>query len=131
MDKGLCSSIRAIGNLGTHEEALSDHILMYVDFDERDLFSGLINRPVSQHSREFTLEQADKVKAMLEDVIRIMEESKLGERVKGIARTLAREGPTHQAVRKYNSLYREAVEYVKGSNARIGRKSMATCDQTT
>ena len=48
MDRGLCPSIKAIGNLGTHEAADSDHVLLYVDFDERRLFSGLINRPPTQ-----------------------------------------------------------------------------------
>ena len=45
MDPALVQSITAIGYLGTHEGANSDHIMAYVDMDQRSLFAGLINRP--------------------------------------------------------------------------------------
>ena len=59
-DGALVQSIRRIGTLGLHEAIVSDHVMLYVDFDEKELFQGLINRPVRVPSREFILAQADK-----------------------------------------------------------------------
>ncbi|KAL7538600.1 hypothetical protein ACHAXR_008679 [Thalassiosira sp. AJA248-18] len=68
-DPGLVDAVKSIGYLGTHEGADSDHVLAFVDFDEKRLFRGKINRPVEAHSREFLLAQSDKVKAFLDELI--------------------------------------------------------------
>jgi hypothetical protein len=67
-DPALSLAIRHIGYLGTHEGADSDHCMAYVDFDETQLFHGLINRPVSHHSREILLAQADKVQEFVKQL---------------------------------------------------------------
>jgi hypothetical protein len=67
-DEVLLPAIRRIGTLGLHEAIISDHVMLYVDLDETELFQGLINRPVQVPSREFILAQADKCKKFLEVV---------------------------------------------------------------
>ena len=42
MDPSLSPAIDRIGYLGTHDGALSDHVVGYVDLDERILFAGLL-----------------------------------------------------------------------------------------
>ena len=60
MDPVLVGAIANIGYLATHEEAILDHVYAYVDFYEKLLFKGVINRPVELHSREFMIKQTDK-----------------------------------------------------------------------
>lgn len=61
-DEALLPAICRIGTLGLHEAIISDHVMLYVNLDEKELFQGLINRPVRVPSREFILAQADKCK---------------------------------------------------------------------
>jgi hypothetical protein len=64
-DEALLPAIKRIGTLGLHEALVSDHVMLYVDLDEKELFQGLINRPVRVPSREFILAQADKYKKFI------------------------------------------------------------------
>jgi hypothetical protein len=54
-DTALLPAIKRIGTLGLHEAMVSDHIMLYVDLDEKELFQGIINRPVRIPCREFIL----------------------------------------------------------------------------
>lgn len=60
VDPALLPAIRSIGYLGSTEANISDHTMAYIDFDEKLLFKGLINRPTEIHSREFMICQDDK-----------------------------------------------------------------------
>jgi hypothetical protein len=57
----LAPSIKSIGYLGTHMGADSDHVMAFVDFDEAQLFHGIINRPVMFQARDILISQTDKV----------------------------------------------------------------------
>ena len=61
MDAALVHSISHIGYLGTHEGAVSDHVMAYVDMDHTKLFSGLIHRPPTFNARKILIKQEDKV----------------------------------------------------------------------
>ena len=61
MDDSLVPSIERIGMLGSHEGVPSaDHSYLYVDFREKDLFRGRVNRPAPRDRRQFTLAQSEK-----------------------------------------------------------------------
>ncbi len=45
IDPALDSALTRIGYLGTHDGALSDHVMAMADFDESLLFAGILNRP--------------------------------------------------------------------------------------
>ena len=47
MDEKPTSAIQCVGTLGLHEAMVSDHVMLYVELDERKLFNGIINRPVA------------------------------------------------------------------------------------
>jgi hypothetical protein len=66
MDEGLIPAVREIGYLGTHQAVYSDHAMAWVDFDERVLFTGRINRPPLFMHRQFTLNQEDKVRDFMQ-----------------------------------------------------------------
>ena len=65
IDPALSLSTRSVGYLGTHMGADSDHCMAFIDFDERQLFNGIINRPVPHHSREILIAQTDKVQEFI------------------------------------------------------------------
>jgi hypothetical protein len=47
-DPALSPSLVRIGYLGTHDGVMSDHVMILADFDERRLFSGVLNRPINR-----------------------------------------------------------------------------------
>jgi hypothetical protein len=65
VDTAIVPAIQKIGTLGLHQAMVSDHVMVYVDLDEEELFQGKINRPVRVPCREFLLAQADKCEGFL------------------------------------------------------------------
>jgi hypothetical protein len=61
---------------------VSDHVMLYVDLDEKELFQGLINRPVRIPCREFILAQADKCKRFIDEFKKIAAAKDFSGRVK-------------------------------------------------
>ena len=80
----------------------SDHVMLYVDFDEKELFQGLINRPVRVPSREFILAQADKCDKFLKMVRELTRD--VPNRVNRLVHNFRRNGLTNQAIEEYNNL---------------------------
>ena len=134
VDRALSPSILRIGYLGSHQGAFSDHSLAYADFDETRLFQGVINRPVSHHSREILLEQTDKIQAFLDDVIPRMTSHAIPARTTALATLFTQVGATEESIHAYNSLYKEFLDAAKASSKKVGRKKfgyMRSSDLTT
>jgi hypothetical protein len=77
MDQKLLPAVQRVGTLGLHEAMFSDHVMVYMDLDEKILFNGIINRPVAVPSREFMLAQADKCEKFLKLFLEIVEKRRL------------------------------------------------------
>ena len=100
-DSALVGAIERIGYLGTHEGQFSDHVYAYVDFNEKKLFRGEINRPVDLYSREFLIEQTDKMVAFQKVLEKSLKLNLVKERVFNLAKSFAQ---TKQNVRAYQKL---------------------------
>ena len=122
MDKALLPSIKRIGYLGTHDGAPSDHLMAYVDMEQESMFAGLINRPPVAHSREILIEQEDKVQKFLREVQARFDEHTLAERVFELAKSFAEAGPSQENIDRYNKLYGQFLELVRGAAKKIGKK---------
>ena len=122
MDKALLPSISRIGYLGTHEGTPSDHITAYVDMDHESMFAGLINRPLMAQSREILIEQEDKVQNFLREVQARFSEHTLAERVFALAKSFVEAGPTTENIDRYNKLYGQFLELVRGAAKKTGKK---------
>jgi hypothetical protein len=105
MDKALCPVITHIGYLGTHDGALSDHVVGYVDFDEHKLFAGIINRPLPMHSREILIEQDDKVQEFLHALHPVLDAHTIKSRTFQLADDFATTGATGATRGAYQSIY--------------------------
>jgi hypothetical protein len=73
-DAALAPAVKRIGTLGLHHAIVSDHVMVYADIDEKELFQGRINRPVRVPTREFILAQEDKCKMFLDGFKRVATE---------------------------------------------------------
>ena len=122
MDRALCPALTAIGYLGTHDGAISDHVVGYADFNERALFAGIINRPLPLHSREILIEQSDKVQDFLASLYPVLDAHNYDERVFTLAKSFACSGATDSTVAKYQTLYGQFLEIVKGISNKVGKK---------
>jgi hypothetical protein len=122
MDGALVPAIERIGYLGTHNGALSDHIMVYVDFDEASLFHGIINRPLPAHSREILIEQEDKVFEFLAEIHPLLDAHNMDTRVAKLAESFAATGPTPLNITRYIELYGQFLELMRGAANRVGRK---------
>ena len=99
VDPALTHAIQRIGYLGNTEANGSDHAMAYVDFDEKLLFKGLINRPTEIHSREFMVEQDDKKLRFTTIVRTFFLNHNIPERVFKLAALFAESGATQQNLR--------------------------------
>ena len=122
MDRALIPSIKSIGYLGTHEGAISDHVMAYVDMDHQQMFAGIMNKPPPATARDILIEQEDKVQRFLRHVLAQFETHKIAERVFQLAAGFAGHGATTVNVTKYNKLYGEFLELVKSSTKAGGKK---------
>jgi hypothetical protein len=93
IDPALSSALVRIGYLGTHDGVMSDHVMALADFDERKLFSGVLNRPPPRHSREILIEQMDKVQAFMHTLLPRLKQSNMQQRVYDLAREFSDDGP--------------------------------------
>ncbi|KAL7524524.1 hypothetical protein ACHAWF_002609, partial [Thalassiosira exigua] len=122
MDEVYVPAIKAIGYLETHQGALADHPAAYVDFYEDRLFQGVMNRPIPMHSREFIIEQDDKVEVFVSEVIRICKVYRLRERVFELCTNFAKFGKTKQNVAKYQQLDKEIREAAMAAAKKTSKK---------
>ena len=106
-DPALLPAIRRIGTLGLHEALVSDHVMLYVDLDEKELFQGLVNRPVRIPCREFILSQADKCKKFIDVFRKVATEMDFAGRVSQIVLSFRLHGPTMPVIQAYNNLDRD------------------------
>ncbi|KAL3762213.1 hypothetical protein ACHAWU_004751 [Discostella pseudostelligera] len=122
VDPALTHAIVRVGYLGTHEGAYSDHVMAVVDFDERRLFAGVLNRPPPRHSREILIEQADKIKAFLDTLHPHLTEHNIQDRTFSLADSFVDDGPTDANIDTYHTLYKEFLELTQGAANKVGKR---------
>jgi hypothetical protein len=122
IDPALSLSIRSVGYLGTHMGADSDHCMAFIDFDERQLFNGIINRPVPHHSREILIAQTDKVQEFTRGFEAALDDHSFPERVAKLAAAFARNAASDVNIQSYNDLYGEFLDMAKSTAKKVGRK---------
>ena len=134
VDPALESAIKNIGYLGSLEGNFSDHVMAYVDFDEKKLFNGLLNRPTEISSREFLLEQDDKKLKFTTAARTQCENHKIAERVFALAAAFVASGCTPENLSTYNKLDNQIIDIITAAAKQSGRKNfgyMRSEDLTT
>ena len=74
VDSTIEPAIKSLETLGLNKGIISDHIVFYIDCDETILSNGIINWPVLNLTREFTIEHADKAEQFIKRFRELLEE---------------------------------------------------------
>ncbi|KAL7551610.1 hypothetical protein ACHAWF_018082 [Thalassiosira exigua] len=122
IDPALASAVKRIGYLGIHDGPYSDHVMAYVDFDEKTLFKGIIHRPVSVHSREFLIAQSDKVKGFLETLIPELHSHKIRAKAGELITLFASDGLTRANETRYHKVAADLHRIIMATVAKVGKK---------
>ena len=122
VDSTILPAIKRIGTLGLHEGIISDHIMLYMDCDERLLFGGIINRPVMSPGREFVIEHADKCKKIIDLFQKLVSEKKFKERVEKLRDEFAVHGADEANVKCYHTLDTEIKECLLSCARKVAKK---------
>jgi hypothetical protein len=113
-DAAIVPAIQKIGTLGLHQAMVSDHVMVYVDLDEEELFQGKINRPVRAPCREFLLAQADKCEGFLKAFKQRSDERNFRHRAESLYAEFQSFGMRDSLVERYNILDNEIREHILG-----------------
>ena len=122
VDTSISPSIKNIGSLGLHEGIISDHVMLYMDCDENELFRGIQNRPVISPSREFILEQADKCEAFVLAFRKLASEKKFQERAIALSKAMHCHGATETLVSRFQILDKEVQECLLAVARKVVKK---------
>ena len=122
VDPILTPSIKSIGYLGTHMGADSDHVMAFVDFDEAQLFHGVVNRPVMFQARDILISQTDKVLEYTSLLETSLEDHSFSGKVAKLAHQFALYSSTTANIAKYNAIYGEFLDIARSAAKKVGRK---------
>lgn len=127
MDEVLLGSVRRIGALGLHEAMISDHVMVFVDIDEKEALEGKLNRPVRIPSREFILAQSDKCQSFLEAFKEQAEIHQFKRRIESLRSRLTAAGSTPALVREYNNIDKQIQDAILSAAKRTIKKKYGYC----
>jgi len=122
VDPALTPAVERIGYLGTHDGSDTDHVYAFMDLNDRIAHQGIIHRPVTTKSREFTLTQSDKVKTFLDGLVESSKNETYKERVDKLARSFHQHGPTPDNKRKYQQIYNSFIELAGSHASKVARR---------
>jgi hypothetical protein len=122
VDPSLIPAIKRIGYLGTHDGSDSDHVYAFMDINYRIAHQGLVHRPITTKSREFTLMQSNKVKSFLDGLIKSSKDDTYKERVDKLTRACLHHGPTPDNRRKYQQIYNTFIELAGLHTSKVARR---------
>ena len=98
-------AIEGIGTLGQYEGLkYSDHVFLFMECRESVLFKGIINRPMHHPSREFKLDQADRVQKFLKRFRELAEDHSLEKRAKELVTLFELYGCNEMNKKRYQTL---------------------------
>jgi hypothetical protein len=118
----LITAIERIGYLGTHDGLDSDHVYAFMDINDRIAHQGLVHRPITTKSQEFTLMQSDKVKSFLDGLIQSSKDDKYKERVDKLTQAFLQHEPTPDNRRKYQQIYNTFIELAGSHASKVARR---------
>ena len=122
VDQMIAPAIKRIGTLGLHEGINSDHVMLYMDCDEKELFQGRVNRPVQHPGRDFVIEHADKVAKFLELVREEAKKRNFASRTSKLYELLEQYGADEANVDKFHTLDEEIKECILAAAKKVAKK---------
>jgi hypothetical protein len=93
-----------------------------MDLNDRTAHQGIVHRPLTTKSREFTLTQSDKVKLFLDGLVKSSQDEKYKERVDKLTRSFHQHGPTPENKKKYQQIYNSFIELAGSHASKVARR---------
>ena len=115
-------AIERIGAFGLHKGIISDHVMLYMDCDETELFSGMINHPVLKPSREFIIKHVDKCEQFVDKFREHVKENKIADRVQTLSKAFERDSPSENNVNRFQVLDTKITECILSAAKTVARK---------
>jgi hypothetical protein len=122
VDAIIVPEIKRLGTLELHKENVLDHVILYMDCNENQLFSGIINRPVLNPSWEFAIGHADTWEKFVDTFCKYTKEKKFARRVQALSKSFEQEGPTNDNVNRYQVLDTKITECILSSAKTVAKK---------
>lgn len=122
VDSLIAPAIKRIGTLGLHEGIFSDHVMLYMDCDEKELFKGIVNRPVMHSAREFVIEHADKCKRFVDKFRELAKEKNFAERTTKLAANFREHGVDADNLNTFHVLDTEIMECMLSAASLVAKK---------
>ena len=80
------------GYLVLHEGIISDHVMVWADFNQDSLFRNKAYSPITSEGRQFTLKNTEKKRLFVDKLEEIHEHQKIGQRVMKLVSDFKEEG---------------------------------------
>ena len=122
VDRTIVPSIKKIGTLALHEGIVSDHVMLYMDCDETQLFGRIINQPVLNPSRELVIEHADKCASFIEKFRADVNAREFPARIQRLSQAFKLEGATDTNQTTFQILDTEISECIKRAAKFVAKK---------
>ena len=115
-------SVQRISYLGSHDGAISDHVLGYVDMDHPQMFAGTLHKPPPPQLRDITIGQEDKIQAFHKVLHNQLDVHKVHDRAVALANSFAENKATTENIEKYNGLYGQFLEIVCCATSSVAKQ---------
>ncbi len=122
VDPIIAPAIKRIGTLGLNEGIVSDHVMLYMDVKEDELFRGILNRPVLNPARELVIEQADKCDKFIQRFKELAKEKKFAERIVKLRDNFKLHGASEININQYIILDTELTQCILSAAATVAKK---------
>ena len=112
VDMSSVSAIQRMGYLGTQTD--SDHVVGYIDWNQKMLSQGLVNRQPRMQGRPERIKQTDKTKLYLKTLIPKVVHQNIQQRRIDLAQSFIHHGRSPINESNYTKLYSEMVDLTQG-----------------
>jgi hypothetical protein len=121
--EGVVDFVTACGHLAFQEGCLSDHIMLWLEFDSRKFFGGRGPKIVCPTAREFKFNNTVLREKFISELRLKFEHHNIKKRVHEVAEEFLNTNDHHAAVKHYRAIDRDIVASIKGAAKRTVKKN--------
>jgi exonuclease III len=110
------------GYLALHDAIISDHIMLWIDFDSTRYFGGPPPTRIIPPAREFSYDNEKYKQAFLRELATIHNHQRIPQRINKLALAFKIHGPMQDNISKYNGIDSEIERSIKAAVRKVSRK---------
>jgi hypothetical protein len=121
--EGIIDYVTASGYMAFQEGCLSDHIMLWIEFDSRKFFGGRGPKIVRPAARDFKYNNTVLREKFITELRGKFEHQNIGKRVHKVAEELSSQRDHHVAIKQYMAIDRDIISSIKGAAKRTVKKN--------